>query len=74
MKTDYQAAGPFLTGNTAVFVPVDKFESTVGFMNKHKGFLDVFVHPNSGCGIQDHVTHAMWMGNKWELDFTIFLN
>ena len=39
---------------------------------KNKGILDILVHPNSGCGVQDHVDHALWAGNKWELDSTIF--
>mmetsp|Transcript_26702 Transcript_26702/g.39674 ORF Transcript_26702/g.39674 Transcript_26702/m.39674 type:complete len:162 (-) Transcript_26702:127-612(-) len=73
-ETDYEAAGPFLTGQTAVFVPVSMYEETVSWMVKHKGFLDVFVHPNSGCGIEDHLMHGLWAGNKWELDGTIFLD
>ena len=71
--TDYEAAGPFLTAQTSVFVPPSMLEDAMGFMVKHKGKLDLLVHPNSGCGIQDHIAHALWAGNKWELDGSIFL-
>ena len=73
-ETDYEAAGPFLTAQTAVFIPVSMYEETVAWMIKHKGVLDMFVHPNSGCGLMDHVSHGLWAGNKWEIDGSIFLD
>jgi aromatic ring-cleaving dioxygenase len=72
-ETDYAAAGPFLTAQTAVFVPVNLFEETVAWMIKYKGKLDMFAHPNSGCGLMDHVSHGLWAGNKWEVDGSIFV-
>lgn len=73
-ETDYGAAGPFLTAQWAAFVPISLYESAVSWTLRHKGRLDVLVHPNSGCGIQDHVMHALWGGNKWELDASIFVS
>lgn len=74
LQTDYAAAGPFLTAQTAVFIPVDMYEQTVSWMVKYRGKLDMFVHPNSGCGLEDHVVHGLWGGNKWEIDASIFLD
>lgn len=73
-ETDYAAAGPFLTAQTAVFVPISMYEEAMAWMIKHKGVLDMFAHPNSGCGLMDHVTHGLWAGNKWEVDGSIFLD
>jgi hypothetical protein len=72
--TDYEAAGPFLTAQTALFIPIADFERTVSWTVQRRGSLDVFVHPNSGCGIQDHLNYGLWAGNKWELDGSIFLH
>lgn len=57
-----------------MFIPVSMYEVTVAWMLKYKGPLDMLVHPNSGCGLQDHITHALWGGNKWEIDASIFLD
>ena len=73
-QTDYEAAGPFVTAQTALFIPVSMFEQAVSWMVAHRGKLDVFVHPNSGCGIQDHMIHGIWGGNKWEVDPAVFLD
>ncbi len=32
----------------------------------------ILVHPNSGCETEDHSSWALWGGNRWELDMTIF--
>jgi DOPA 4,5-dioxygenase len=73
-ETDYAAAGPFLTAQTAVFVPISMYEEAMAWMIKYKGVLDMFAHPNSGCGLMDHVSHGLWAGNKWEVDASIFLD
>lgn len=73
-QTDYVPAGPFVTAQTALFVPVSMLESALSWMVQHRGKLDVFIHPNSGCMIQDHIVHGIWAGNKWEVDPSIFLD
>lgn len=71
-ETDFHPAGPFLTAQTAWFIPVEMYEEAVSWTLKNKGSLDVFVHPNSGCGLQDHTDYALWGGNKWEVDSSVF--
>ena len=71
---DYQAAGPFVTAQTASFIPIEYFTEAASWMMQHRGALDIFVHPNSGCSLQDHIHHGLWGGNKWEVDPAVFLN
>jgi aromatic ring-cleaving dioxygenase len=74
LQTNYEASGPFLTAQTAVFIPVNLYEQAVSFMVKNRGRLDVFIHPNSGCGVEDHLLHGLWGGNRWEIDGSIFFD
>jgi aromatic ring-cleaving dioxygenase len=63
-----------LTAQIAVFVPIPLYEEAVAWFLKNKGTLDILVHPNSGCGIQDHLNHALWGGRRWEIDPSIFFD
>ena len=72
--TDYTAAGPFVTAQTALFIPVADYQSTVSWIAPRRGSLDVFVHPNSGCSLNDHLHDAFWSGTRWELDPSIFFD
>jgi len=65
------ADGPFLTGMWAAFIPLERFNDTVPWIMRFRGDLDVFVHPNSGCEIYDHLNWPLWGGNKWEIDWTV---
>lgn len=58
---------PFVAPNFAFFVPVSRFADTVPWLMQHRGGLDVLVHPNTGCPVNDHRDWASWMGNMWEL-------
>lgn len=48
-KTQYEPAGPFLTGQAPYFIPISYYEKAVSFMVQNRGALDIFVHPNTGC-------------------------
>lgn len=72
--TDYAPAGPFLTAQTAIYVPVADYERTVSWTVQRRGILDVFVHPNSGCVVDDHLHSGVWSGQKWEVDPSIFFD
>jgi aromatic ring-cleaving dioxygenase len=62
---------PFLTSEWAAFVPLENFQETVLWIMQQRGSLDVLVHPNSGCEINDHRDWPLWGGMKWELDISI---
>ena len=71
-EVDWEPAGPFLTAQYSFFVPVARYEAAVSWVLRHRGALDVLVHPNSGCEVEDHTAWALWAGHPWELDTSVF--
>ena len=71
-EIDWKPAGPFWTAQYSWFVPVEKLTDAVAWVVRHKGDLDVLVHPNSGCEVEDHTSWAMWGGNKNPIDTSVF--
>ena len=65
---DTEPAGPFVTAQYSFFIPTDFFQVTTAWSVAHRTVLDIFIHPNSGCSLQDHLHFGMWSGTKWELD------
>lgn len=58
---------PFLVPNWAAYVPLARFAEAVPWIMQNRGAYDVFVHPNSGCFIQDTLDWSVWGGHKWEV-------
>ena len=67
-----EAYGPFLNGEFAFFIPPALLQETSAWMLQHRGILDVFIHPNSGCETNDHTKWNTYAGVKWPIDTTIF--
>ena len=44
------------------------FADLVPWLTLNRGGLIVFVHPSTGDHIADHTAHAIWLGEKVELD------
>ena len=63
--------GPFLQGDFAIFIPPALLQETSAWMLQHRGILDVFIHPNSGCEVNDHTKWNTYAGVKWPIDTTI---
>ena len=71
-EIDWDPAGPFPTAQYSFFVPKAHFGPTVRWIMNHRDSLDVLVHPNSGCEVEDHVVWPLWGGQRWPLDAGIF--
>ena len=79
-KPDEKPAGPFLAPQWSVFVPLEYFSAAVQWVMQRRGNtirtnqpeLDVLVHPNSGCEVEDHSWWAFWAGEKWRLNLRMF--
>jgi len=67
-----EAGGPFEAPNFSFFVSDTFLQAAVTWWQSHRryvgGELDVLVHANSGCQVNDHTEYAIWMGNKWEMN------
>lgn len=71
-----EAGGPFEAPNFSFFVPKDLLQKAVGWWQQRRrysdgdqlGELDVIVHTNTGCQMNDHTTWSLWMGTTWEMN------
>ncbi len=64
--------GPFPVGEWSMFVPVAYYSRVVPWFLQHRGEFSLLVHPNTGCEYEDHLDWALWAGEKWPLDSSIF--
>jgi len=49
------------------FLP-NQFEKVVPWLMLHREGLVILVHPNTGDAVADHTNHALWLGEKLELN------
>jgi len=67
-----RAGGPFEGPNFSFFLSDTFLHFAVTWWQSKRryvgGELDVLVHANSGCQLNDHTAFAMWMGTKWEMN------
>ena len=54
-----------------LFLPKD-FERIVTWGLQHKDDLDIIIHPNTGCGLEDHSWWVIYGGTQRVLDLSIF--
>jgi DOPA 4,5-dioxygenase len=54
-----------------VFTP-EQFGAFVPWLEIWRGPLSVLVHPNTGDDERDHTQRAIWMGEKYPLDLSLF--
>ncbi|MEA5464540.1 DOPA 4,5-dioxygenase family protein [Leptothoe sp. PORK10 BA2] len=49
-----------------------QFDEVIPWLEKNRGHLTVFVHALTGNDLEDHTTHASWLGNPVALNLSIF--
>ena len=49
-----------------------EFDRLIPWLDEHRGSLDVFVHGLTGDELEDHTTHAYWLGHEHTLDLSVF--
>lgn len=63
---------PFLTSDWSVyFLPKDYYRVISWIMQNRDG-MDIVIHPNSGCELEDHTWWTLWGGNVWQINTEIF--
>lgn len=48
------------------------FDAFIAWLDENRNGLDVFVHGLTGDDLQDHTTHAYWLGNATPLNLDVF--
>ena len=49
-----------------------QFDTLIDWLERHRGGLTVFVHGLSGDALEDHTTHAAWLGAPATLNLAVF--
>ena len=49
-----------------------QFDALVPWLEAHRGGLTVLVHASTGHNLEDHTTHASWLGEPAKLDLSHF--
>jgi len=49
-----------------------QFDELVPWLDAHRNGLNILVHADTGEHLQDHTTHASWLGEPAELDLSHF--
>jgi DOPA 4,5-dioxygenase len=63
--------GPHVRGMYQVAFAVDVFPQLVPWLMLNRQGLTILVHPETGNAYDDHVHHALWMGEKLALNAEI---
>ncbi|MBD2496216.1 DOPA 4,5-dioxygenase family protein [Nostoc sp. FACHB-280] len=66
-----QPVGPHPKSMYQVAFAPDQFSQVVPWLMLNRGGLDVLVHPETGDDVTDHTAHALWLGNKLELNIQV---
>ncbi|CAF0965225.1 unnamed protein product [Rotaria sordida] len=64
--------GPFVSGEWSIFLPLGYYAVVTPWLLQNRGNLSMLLHPNSGYEYEDHSIWAMWAGEPWPLDMSIF--
>ena len=49
-----------------------QFDGLIPWLDAHRDGLNILVHANTGDHLEDHTTHASWLGEPAKLDLTHF--
>lgn len=73
METD-DDSDPWSVSQRAFFIPKPFLNVTWNWSLNHQGYLDLFLHPNTGCMYDDHSKRGEWyLFNKSQSAPTIYL-
>ncbi len=71
-EVSWVADGPFPTAEFSFYIPPSNLSMTLNYLVQNRNGLDVLLHPNSGCEIEDHMEWAFFAGTPWRLDTSAF--
>ena len=63
--------GPHPRWSYQIAFAAELFAEIVPWLMLNRRGLTVLLHPNSGDVVPDHTEHAIWMGEKLDLDLSV---
>lgn len=67
-----ERGGPHPQWSCQLAFSSEVFETLIPWLDSERKGLDVFVHGLTGNDMQDHTTHAYWLGNAHALNLAMF--
>ena len=67
-----KSVGPHPRWSCQLTLPAPLFGQVIPWLMLNRAGLTVFVHPETGDALRDHRDHALWLGEKLELDLGVF--
>lgn len=64
--------GPFPSGEISMWFPNSHFNLVMNWFTQNRNGLSIVFHPNTGCEYEDHSDWAIWVGEPWKLNMSIF--
>ncbi|MBW4592676.1 MAG: 4,5-dioxygenase [Brasilonema angustatum HA4187-MV1] len=62
--------GPHPKAMYQVAFSLNQFEKVVPWLMLNREGLDILIHPETGDDVKDHTEHALWLGEKLELNIS----
>ncbi len=66
-----QPIGPHPKPMYQVLFAPEQFGTIVPWLMLHRNGLDILVHPSTGNDFADHTDHALWLGEKLQLNTAV---
>jgi DOPA 4,5-dioxygenase len=64
--------GPHPRWSCQLAFDAKQFDVLIPWLDEHRGGLTVFVHGLTGDDLEDHTTHASWLGEPAKLNLEVF--
>jgi DOPA 4,5-dioxygenase len=64
--------GPHPRWSCQLAFDAKQFEALIPWLDAHRAGLNILVHADTGNHLEDHTTHASWLGEPAELDLSHF--
>jgi aromatic ring-cleaving dioxygenase len=64
--------GPHPHWSCQLAFDADQFDALVPWLDAHRAGLNILVHADTGNNLEDHTTHASWLGEPSELNLSAF--
>lgn len=66
-----RAIGPHPKAMYQIAFAVEQFGAVVPWLMLHRSSLNILVHANTGDDVADHTAHALWLGDKLDLNIEV---
>jgi DOPA 4,5-dioxygenase len=71
-RVHQKRVGPHPRWSCQLAFDAAQFDGLIAWLDAHRDGLDILVHALTGHEVEDHTTHASWLGTPVELDLSHF--